>query len=95
MSERPPVIKVRKATPPYSKIIDLAKYEANPDAYEVWRDPLDHDGDGRKGGAPKPTPDDDLPGLRASYESAFGKRPFMGWDAETLRTKIAERGPSE
>lgn len=28
--------------------------------------------------------------LRAEYERIVGKRPFMGWDADTLRAKIAE-----
>lgn len=54
------------------------------------RDPLDHDGDGRKGGSKKPEQTGELPGLRAEYEKAVGKRPFMGWDADTLREKIAE-----
>lgn len=39
--------------------------------------------------APDPEPDD-LTELRAEYERAVGKRPFHGWDAETLRAKIAE-----
>lgn len=33
---------------------------------------------------------DDLADLRATYEKVVGKRPFMGWDAETLAQKIAE-----
>lgn len=28
--------------------------------------------------------------LRANYERMFGKRPFMGWDAEKLREKLSE-----
>lgn len=28
--------------------------------------------------------------LRAEYERVLGKKPFMGWDAETLKAKIAE-----
>lgn len=35
-------------------------------------------------------PVDDLAPLRAEYESVVGKRPFMGWDADKLREKIAE-----
>lgn len=34
-------------------------------------------------------PVDDLADLRAEYGEVVGKRPFMGWDAETLREKIA------
>lgn len=32
----------------------------------------------------------DLAALRSEYEAAIGKRPFMGWDAEKLREKLAE-----
>jgi len=37
--------------------------------------------------APQP---DETAALRADYERIVGKRPFMGWDAEMLRAKIAE-----
>lgn len=53
------------------------------------RDPLDHDGGGRKGGSPKTEPAADVPALRAEYQALVGKRPFPGWDADTLRAKIA------
>ncbi len=33
---------------------------------------------------------DELAELRAEYQEAVGKRPFYGWDADTLREKIAE-----
>lgn len=33
---------------------------------------------------------DDVVSLRETYEKVVGKRPFMGWDAETLAAKIAE-----
>lgn len=52
-------------------------------------DPLDHDGDGVRGGSPRPE-GDDLPALRAEYQSLVGKRPFMGWAADELRRRIAE-----
>lgn len=35
-------------------------------------------------------PADDLAALRKEYQKLSGKRPFNGWDAETLRSKIAE-----
>jgi len=38
---------------------------------------------------PPTPPPDYLAALRAEYEAALGKRPFMGWDAATLREKIA------
>jgi hypothetical protein len=34
-------------------------------------------------------PVDDIAPLRAEYERLIGRRPFMGWDADTLREKIA------
>lgn len=55
----------------------------------IASDPHDHDDDGRRGGAKKQA-GDDLAALRQTYEAKVGKRPFMGWDAQTLRAKIAE-----
>lgn len=52
------------------------------------RPQLDHDKDGHEGGSITAA-GDDLPALRAGYQTKFGKRPFNGWDAETLREKIA------
>lgn len=34
--------------------------------------------------------DEELSALRAEYQDVVGKRPFHGWDADTLREKIAE-----
>lgn len=34
--------------------------------------------------------DDDIKQLRADYQEVYGKRPFPGWDAATLRQKIDE-----
>lgn len=56
------------------------------------RDPLDHDGDGKKGGSKAAPHSDDLAAVRDEYQRVVGKRPFMGWDAATLRAKIAEAG---
>lgn len=52
------------------------------------RPQLDHDKDGREGGS-KTAAGDDIAALRAEYFSKVGKRPFNGWDAATLREKIA------
>lgn len=49
---------------------------------------LDHDGDGAPGGSLKQA-GDDIVALRAEYTAKLGKRPFPGWDAETLRTRMA------
>jgi hypothetical protein len=35
---------------------------------------------------------DAMASLRVEYERALGKKPFMGWDAETLKAKIADAG---
>lgn len=35
-------------------------------------------------------PAEDLTALRAAYLEATGKRPFNGWDAATLRSKIEQ-----
>ena len=34
--------------------------------------------------------DDEITALRAEYQDAVGKKAFHGWDADTLRDKIAE-----
>jgi hypothetical protein len=35
---------------------------------------------------------DDVAALRAEYEAKLGKKPFMGWDADELRKRMAEAG---
>lgn len=42
---------------------------------------------------PVQEPIDERVPLREAYEAKFGKRPYMGWDAEALREKIAA-GPA-
>lgn len=36
-----------------------------------------------------PDPADDISHLRSVYQEKFGKRAFNGWDADTLKEKIA------
>lgn len=48
---------------------------------------LDHDRDSREGGSK--LSEENLTALRAEYQRVVGKRPFNGWDAATLREKIA------
>ncbi len=48
---------------------------------------------GNKGTAPAPKarkPVDDMAALRKEYQEIVGKRAFNGWDAVTLKAKIAE-----
>lgn len=51
-------------------------------------DPLDHDGDGQKGGSKPAEESDELTKLRADYLDVMGKRPYHGWTAEQLQEKI-------
>lgn len=75
---------------------ELSAYEAevirhSPHA-EIADDPLDHDGDGKKGGSKAPTGDKDaIATLRAEYEELYGKRPFNGWGAAKLQSMIDEK----
>jgi hypothetical protein len=36
------------------------------------------------------TSEDELKLAREKYETVIGRRPYYGWDAETLRSKISE-----
>lgn len=53
-------------------------------------DPLDHDGNGKKGGSKLAPLDDEITALRTQYQNKFGKRAYHGWDAKTLTEKLAE-----
>lgn len=51
-------------------------------------DPLDHDGDGKKGGSKPAEDSDELANLRGEYQELFDKRPYHGWSAAELQEKI-------
>jgi hypothetical protein len=51
--------------------------------------PLDHDSNGVKGGSTS-AGGDELKALREQYREVIGKQAFNGWDADTLRQKIAD-----
>lgn len=36
----------------------------------------------------EPAPLDEMAELRAAYQTQFGRRPFMGWDADELRERM-------
>jgi hypothetical protein len=40
---------------------------------------------------PAPVAEVDIAALRADYQRLFGTKPYMGWDASVLTTKIAEK----
>jgi hypothetical protein len=76
--------------------IDKEKYDANPAAYVVCDengvplgDPLDHDGDGKKGGTKAEPKNPELAALRKQYKEKFGKGTSPKWDADTIRAKLA------
>lgn len=50
-------------------------------------DPLDHDGDGRKGGS-KPASDREIDDLRSQYEELFGEVPDRRWGDKRIREAI-------
>lgn len=50
-------------------------------------DPLDHDGDGEKGGSVAADPE--LTALRKQYREKFGKGPGPKWTAEQIADKLA------
>lgn len=54
-------------------------------------DPLDHDGDGEKGGSTSGAEDakSEVRALREEYRKKMGKRPFSGWGAAELRRRMA------
>ncbi|ACI55700.1 hypothetical protein Rleg2_2426 [Rhizobium leguminosarum bv. trifolii WSM2304] len=53
--------------------------------------PLDHDGDGRKGGSKPAAEGEELAKLRADYLEVVGKKPYHGWSVEELQAKIDEK----
>ena len=88
---------MRSRDPRYARVLgklgygrrDMRATEVVETPRRVQIDPLDHDGDGRKGGSPKIESSQELIALRDEYERALGKKPFSGWDADTLRAKIS------
>lgn len=95
MTDFSKAVKVRRDGPRGWHWIDRTKYDADPEAFEP-ADPLDHDGNRKKGGsvlkakAPKDPATSELGDLRKQYRARFGKGPSPKWDADTLRGKIAE-----
>lgn len=51
-------------------------------------DPLDHDGNGKKGGPKLADDSDELARLRSDYLEVVGKKPYHAWTAEELQAKI-------
>lgn len=52
-------------------------------------DPLDHDGNGKKGGSkPASSGDEVIQGLRAEYTELTGKKPHHLWKQDRLQAEI-------
>lgn len=69
----------------------IARFLSITDAYrwakDMPADPLDHDGDGKKGGS---LPDPEREALVARYEAKFGKKPHHKTSSATIAEKLAE-----
>lgn len=78
---------MKASDPRFARVLGKLGYDR---ADMIAADPLDHDGDGRRGGSPKHAASDELTELRAKYQEKFGKRAFNGWDASELSAKLAE-----
>lgn len=72
---------MRARDPRYATILGKLGYERT-DMQAVQAKP-------KRKASPMPAADD-IKSLRAEYQRLVGKRPFNGWDAATLKTKIAE-----
>lgn len=98
MTDMSLVVRVKREGGRGHHLIDRAKYEADPSAYVLCdehgvalkTDPLDHDGDGRKGGTKAAPKNPELADLRKQYQAKFGKRPSPRWDADAISAKLAE-----
>ena len=84
--ERLPFLEVAHRAPDGTPLGDVP---AIPDALRAKIVKFDHDGDGKPGGSAKQPDTDDMKALRAEYQAKMGKRAFPGWDAATIRAKMA------
>lgn len=81
---------LRARDPRFANILGKLGYERRDMAAAEAGGPLEHKSDGQIGGSLNPEASDDLTVLRAEYQEKVGKRPFHGWDEDTLTAKIAE-----
>ncbi|THV13738.1 hypothetical protein [Rhizobium rhizophilum] len=81
---------LRARDPRFANILGKLGYERRDLVVTETSHPLDHDGDGRKGGSLKREASDNLTALRKKYQTKTGKRPFRQWDAATIEAKLAE-----
>lgn len=66
--------------PRFARVLGKLGYETTDlSAQEVDSDAVDEDGAA------------DLTKLRVEYDEVFGKKPYHGWDAATLASKIAQK----
>lgn len=75
-----------------AEVMRQSPYVEISEGVAVKRDPLDHDGDGKKGGSKSADGEgDELSRLRAEYLELVGKRAFHGWDAAELQQRIDQK----
>lgn len=73
----------------YLQLLEASMAVKVVDAPASTVDPLDHDGDGKKGGSqPASDADDEVLRLRAEYTDLTDKKPHHLWRAERLQTEI-------
>lgn len=68
-------------------IMEQSPYVEISEGGKPSHDPLDHDGDGRKGGS-LPASDREMDDLRAQYEELFGDAPDGRWGEKRVRDAI-------
>lgn len=78
MSDVLKTVKIRRG----GRATVINKSDFDPNVHELFDAPV-------KAAKPAPSGDDETSALRAEYEAKAGKKPFMGWDADKLRDKIA------
>lgn len=78
MSASLPTVKIRRG----DRATVINESDFDPKVHKLFDAPA-------KAAKPAPSGDDETTTLRAEYEAKAGKRPFMGWDADKLRDKIA------
>lgn len=81
------LVAIRKAKPGEGVVVEPKKKSAPKAKPKAKRNPLDHDGNNKAGGAVSP---EAMAKLRADYTEVLGKKPYNGWGAAELQRRIDE-----
>lgn len=86
---------LKSRDPRFANILDKLGYErtdmiSESSAIEKVQNPTQEENikQNQTSQAPEEKQQDEMKELRSKYENIFGKRPFYGWDKETLLDKI-------